>query len=185
MVQEAFMKCTEWQAEIALHAGRDLPSADVPRVERHVAECADCRALLADLRAEQSAIAQLRDDPLEDAMLAEVRRRVLQEIDVGRRAALVPLFWKLSLAAALVLAVLLAWPKHHPAAKPEPLARAERPQYIPPPAPAPSVARHHRARTHRRAPSAQPSAEPLLVQFLSNDPNIVIYWIVDPKPQGD
>ena len=181
------MKCIKWQAEIALHAGRDLPAADVPRVESHLAECADCRALLADLRAGQSAIAQLRDGPLEDAMLAEVRRRVLQEIDAGRRPALIPLVWKLSLAAALVLAVLLAWPKHHPAAKPEPLARAERPQYIPPPPPAPeaSPVRHHRARTHRRAPSAQPAAEPLLVQFVSNDPNIVIYWIVDPKPQGD
>jgi len=45
------------------------------------------------------------------------------------------------------------------------------------------VHRHGRAPLHH-AQAVQPSA-PLLVHFVTDDPNIVIYWLVDQKPQGD
>jgi hypothetical protein len=47
-------------------------------VESHLAECADCRALAEELRASQALLGELRDEPLEDAMLAAVRGHVLR-----------------------------------------------------------------------------------------------------------
>jgi hypothetical protein len=44
--------------------------------------------------------------------------------------------------------------------------------------------RHRVIRRRRRAPAAQ-SGPPLLVQFVTDDPNIVVYWLIDQKPQGD
>jgi hypothetical protein len=61
------------------------------------------------------------------------------------------------------------------------------PAHAAPIAPAPAakiIPVRHRLRRHRRAPAAQPGP-PLLVQFVTDDPNIVIYWLVDQKPQGD
>jgi anti-sigma factor RsiW len=180
------MSCSKFETDIALYAGGDLPAGRIARVESHLAECADCRALAADLRASQSLLAELRDEPLEDAMLLQVRQRVLAEVNTtpwragfSRRGTLVSL---LALAAALLLAVVLAWPRH--AVKPAPVARVELPHAMPAPRPN-IVPAHHRAVRHRRpAPAAQPGP-PLLVQFVTDNPNIVIYWLVDQKPQGD
>jgi anti-sigma factor RsiW len=176
------MNCAKWEPEIALHAGGDLPAADVPRIERHLAECANCRALLEDLRAGQDLLAELRDEPLEDAMLLQVRRNVLGRADFSPRGTSVPLHWKLALAAALVLAVVLEWPRHR-IVNPTPVAHeAPHPLAAPPVKIVP--VRHRVMRRRNQIPAAAP-AEPLVVQFVTNDPTIVVYWIVDPKPQGD
>jgi hypothetical protein len=179
------MNCSKLEEDIALYAGGDLPDGRVARVEQHLAECADCRVLAEELRAGQALLAELRDEPLEDAMVARVRRNVLAQIGTARPARL---FWKFALAAALVLAMVLAWPRH-PAVKPAPVAvaRVEAPQVTPAPAvkPVKSTPTRHRAARRLRAPAAEPQGPPLLVQFTTSDPNIVIYWLVDQKPQGD
>jgi anti-sigma factor RsiW len=185
------MSCSKFETDIALYAGGDLPPARIARVEGHLIECTDCRALAEDLRAEQALLSELRDSPLEDAMVAQVRQRVLAEVrhtawraGFSPRGALAPL---LALAAALVLAAVLAW--HHPP-KPvlAPRGAAPRPgcplgpasHAAPTVAPLARKSRHH----FRRTPAAQPGP-PLLVQFVTDDPNIVVYWLIDQKPQGD
>jgi anti-sigma factor RsiW len=180
------MSCAKFEADIALYAGGDLPAARIARVESHLAECADCRALAEELRAGQALLGELRDEPLEDAMLSQVRQRVMAEVRTARftpRRALVPL---LAFAAALVLVVVLAWPRH--AVKQVPVVARVEPTPVAPVAPVPAArvvaVRHRVVRPHRRAPAAQPGP-PLLVQFVTDDPNIVIYWLVDQKPQGD
>jgi anti-sigma factor RsiW len=175
------MSCSNFENDVALYAGGDLPAARIAHIESHLAECADCRALADELMA---LLSGLRDEPLEEAMVAQVHHRVLAEIrrraGFSRRGAFAPL---LALAAALVLAVALLWPRHQP--KHVPVARVE-PAHIAPAPPASMIPAHHRVvRRHHRAPAAQPSGPPLLVQFVTNDPNIVIYWLVDQKPQGD
>jgi len=177
------MSCAKWETDVALHAGGDLPLADVPLVEKHLAECADCRALLEELRAGRSMLVELRDEPLEEAMLAEIRRSVRRRMDFSPRGTSVPLLWKLALAAALLLAVVLAWPRHR-IQKPRLVAHVEQPRPAAVPLAKAVSVRHRPMHRHHRAPSAPP-AEPLLVQFVTNDPNMVIYWIVDSKPQGD
>jgi anti-sigma factor RsiW len=171
------MSCSKFETDIALYAGGDLPRARIARVEAHLAACADCRALAEDLRAEQALLGELRDSPLEDAMVAQVRQRVLVEVrraGFSPRGALAPL---LALAAALLLAVILIWPRHHSGAAPRAAAMSHAAPTV---APLIRKSRHHL----RRMPATQPGP-PLLVQFVTDDPNIVIYWLIDQKPQGD
>ena len=176
------MSCAKLEADIALYAGGDLPAGRTARVEAHLAACAGCRALMEELRAGQALLSELRDEPLADAMVARVRQRVLAEAGTPRP---VTGYWKLALAAALVLAAVLAWPRHHREAAPRAAAvSSAAPAQVgwepaAGPAPAPHVKRHR-----RRVPAVQPGP-PLLVQFVTDDPNIVVYWLVDQKPQGD
>ena len=186
------MSCAKFESDIALYAGGDLPPERIARVEAHLAECTHCRALAQDLRAEQALLSELREDPLEDAMVAQVRQRVLAEVShtawragFSPRGALAPL---LAPAAALVLAAVLVWPRHHRTVAPRIAAasRAAQAEAGRGPAAAHGAAplirrvRHHL----HRAPAAQPGP-PLLVQFVTDDPNIVIYWLIDQKPKGD
>jgi len=186
------MSCSKFETDLALYAGDDLPAGRVARIESHLAECADCRALAQDLRASQALLSELRDEPLDDAMVAQVHHRVLAEVKntpwtwgagFTPRGALAPL---LTLAAALLLAVVLLWPRHQP--KHVPVARVE-PAHVTPiaPMPGPDIVpvRHRVVRRHMRPAPAAQVGPPLLVQFVTDDPNIVIYWLVDQKPQGD
>jgi anti-sigma factor RsiW len=182
------VSCSKFETDIALYAGGDLPAGRIARIESHLAECADCRGLAEELRTDRTLLGELRDEPLEDAMVAQVRRRVLAEVGAATRQP-ARLYWKLALAAAVVLAVALLWPRH-------PAPRGEAPRAVAASRPAPVEAgwepaagrgpaphvRKHRPR--RSVPAAQPGP-PLLVQFVTDDPNIVIYWLVDQKPQGD
>lgn len=180
------MSCARYATDIALYAGGDLPASHIPRVELHLRECAACRALAGELRADRAMLGELRDEPLEDAIVEQVHRRVLDRVSgagFSRRWAFVP---ALALAAALLLAVVLLWPRH--AAQPAPVtrvARVEPPPVIPAPPTNIVPVRHRVIRRRRKQQPAAQSGPPLLVQFVTDDPNIVIYWLVDQKPQGD
>jgi anti-sigma factor RsiW len=175
------MSCSKFENDVALYAGGDLPAGRMARVESHLVECPACRALAGELSA---LLSGLRDEPLDDEMVTQVHNQVLSEVrrraGFSRRGALAPL---LALAAALVLAVVLLWPRHQ--ANPVPLVRVDPAPHTPAPRPTivpvhRRVVKHHR----RRAPAVQPSGPPLLVQFVTDNPDIVIYWLVDRK-QGD
>lgn len=180
------MSCSKFETDIALYAGGDLPAGRIARVESHLAECAECRALADELRA---VVTGLGDEPLADAMVAGVHQRVMAEL--GRASFSRPsrLYWKLALAAALLLGAVLLWPRHWTKHAPGALtARVEQspitPHITPHIAPANIVpVRHRVVRRHRHPPVAQPGP-PLLVQFVTDNPNIVIYWLIDQK-QGD
>jgi len=178
------MSCAKFETDIALYAGDDLPAGKRSRIEAHLAACADCRALAEDLRTNQALLGDLRDEPIEESMVAQVRRRVMAKVSPApRRPA--RLYWKLALAAALILVAVLVWPRRQ--VKPVRVAHVER--HIAPPqiAPAAQVSirpvRHRIIRRRPRTP-ASPPGPPLLVQFVTENPNIVIYWLVDQK-QGD
>jgi hypothetical protein len=74
--------------------------------------------------------------------------------------------------AAAVMAVML-WPRVPEVGSPPALA-----VWAPP---APEVVRSTPPPVVRRAPEIKPAvaAEPLLVKFFTNDPDVVIYWIID------
>ena len=178
------MSCSKFETDIALYAGGDLPDGRIARVASHLEECADCRALADELRAGQALLGELRDEPLDDAMLAAVRQRVMAKVSAKTRQPS-RLYWSLALAAALILAAVLGRPRHQ--TKRVPVARVEPAHVAPAPRPHLVAVRHRVVRPRRRrpdAPAAQPRP-PLLVQFVTDDPNIVIYWLVDQKPQGD
>jgi len=206
------MNCKKFEAGMALYAGGDLTPGRVSRIEQHLAQCPDCRMLVEELHSARASLAEMKDEPIDEAMVANVRRNVLSRIGTRRP---LRLSWAFALAAGVVLAVILAWPRQHeeaprriasvsrtPAAGPLPPAASKELRKTGRPAPLKSseflscvaardqlpLCAHRAALTHKRPrpprPAAHPS-EPLLVQFVTDDPNIVIYWIVDPNKQGD
>lgn len=178
------MNCAKFETDVARYAGGDLPRERVPGIEAHLAQCADCRELIEELQAERESLVEFRDDALPDALVAQLHDRVMSELKGGAgyslRETLVPLF---AVAAALILAVILLWPTTQ--VKRMQIARVETPRAVAAPplkisaAPQPVAHRRHRAVAPREP------GPPLLVQFVTDNPNIVIYWLVDQKPQGD
>jgi hypothetical protein len=125
--------------------------------------------------------------PLAAAHFSAVRARVVAELEQQRR----PLWrraWGYGLAAAAValLAMLALRPGRTPERRTNVVVAVHAPSIavsepVIPPAP------HRRvARRVVRPPSVpdSPAREPLIVKLLTDDPNVVIYWIEDRK-RGD
>lgn len=171
------MNCADWEERIALYAGGDAGPAEAAAVEQHLTECAACRAFAAEVRQSM--------ETLGDADLAAVRAGVLAEIAAAHRARR-RWIWAgamAAVAAAAALVIILAAPIAKPA--PVPMVHLQLP-----PAPVmqmPEIAPVRRAavvrvrhRTRQPAairPAMQPKAQPLVVKLVTDDPNVVIYWI--------
>jgi hypothetical protein len=126
----------------------------------HLAVCEDCRVLDREVRLNASALAAMREDVLP-----------------VRRARRWP--WMVAAAAAVVLAVVGL------SDRPAPVVVLPQVAMVPAPV-APVVASPVKPKPARRArvAKAAPPAEPLLVKFLTDDPDVVIYWLIDPV-QGE
>lgn len=175
------MSCRDWEERIALYVGGDLAPAEAQAVERHVAECAGCQLLLSGLRESLALVREAHGEPVEAAHFAAVRARVLSELERGA-ARRWRFAWMYAMAAAVVV-LLIGWP------------RPEQHMVVPmPQAPAaPTVAKVQtpvvktvRRRSRPRVAVArkeepQEPAEPMVVKLLTNDPDVVIYWITGTK----
>ena len=168
------MNCSDWEERIALHAGGDLPPAEVAEVERHLRECAGCRASAAAFGRGLELLREVHQEPLAPVHFAVVRAGVLAKLERKRRWA-----WAYGFAVATgALVVLLApWPGRMPEPPVAVVSHPPAPQ-LTPVVEAPAV---HGARVRRaRQPAARP-AEPLMIKLITDDPNVVIYWIADTK----
>ena len=161
------MTCPEYEPLIALYVEGDLNDRDV---ELHLAQCSGCRELLEDLRASQASLKELT--LVDAAFLSAVRLGVLAKIE-NRWLRAWPFVVAFAIAAALILAI--------PARPPKPVSRGGlvvegrrpgRPVEVAQAAPRP---KRFRARPSRRTTPT----EPLVVKMLTDDPNIVIIWLVD------
>ncbi len=124
----------------------------------HLTACDDCHELDREVRLNASALASMREDVLP-----------------VRRARRWP--WMVAVAAA---ALMLVWSNTKPVVVPQPVAVVQ-PEPVAAALPVPvKPVRVRRARPANPAPPA----EPLLVKFFSDDPDVVIYWLVDPV-QGE
>jgi len=175
------MHCLDWEERVALHVGGDLPAAEAAPVEQHLAGCADCQVFWSGMKESLELIQGAHAEVLPQASYTAVRARVLAELD-GRRA-----WWRGgwfygAAAVALALLVVLAvWP----GLRVKPLPRMA---VAGPPAPVvvtPVAARREaatnrgrRKRTPRQPQQLEPR-RPLLVRLVTNDPNVVIYWIAE------
>jgi hypothetical protein len=180
------MNCGRYEKRIALYVERDLSEGKARRLERHLAGCERCRDVLAELEASQAAVKSLGAEPVERAAYDQIRARVLQQIAAAPvRPAGRP--WRWAWAAAAAAAIVAGWFALRPGQTPAPVRRPateiarsnmpEPPQVVmPPPArPKPSARRVRRPAVRQR----RPSAAPLVVKLETEDPNVVIYWIVD------
>jgi len=201
------------ELELALRAGGDLPATEAARLEEHLGVCPECRALAEGLRESQAGLAALAAEPIDPEALARIRRGVLERLEERRpRPAAAP--WLYAAAAALALAALALglWLQGSRQGEPPQVAEiaegAREPgSDPPPPAPAPrrdpSAPRLPRRETAAPAPpAAPPSPEPavqraavtpapeaatesIVIQIVSDDPDIVFYWLVEPEENAD
>jgi anti-sigma factor RsiW len=204
------MSCESYEALIALHVEGDLPPPESADVERHLAACPACRSFAAELEESQRALKDLARDDMDAAALAAVRQRVGEALAGAAAPARRPAaLWALAAAAGIaVLAFVLQRPgdgprREPPATSPGPVAVPQAaspngPGGMPPAVPAShpprTVAAAPRARARRPAvpPAPRPVAEPtvarngdpgspLVIKLVTSDPDIVIYWLVEPN----
>ena len=161
------MTCQECRIELF----DDTPGRDALV---HVGECEDCRALAREIRANAEALADLRGEELQPRPFVQPRRSR-------------PWIWGLAAAAALVLGIgLPRMFRTEVVVVPEvtvPVEVAE----VEPQAPAPEIPKRTQAALRAKArprpavalPVEEP-AQPLMVKMLTPDPDVVIYWLIDP-----
>ena len=168
------MSCAEWEARVAAYCSGPVDAAEAAAVDAHLSTCAVCRRAAEEMRA---CLGVLRDSDY-----AAVRARVLGSVAPSRRR-----LWKWAATAALAAAAALLFAFEVPS-RPEQLpVRAIALPPAPPislPVAAPVPLRVHRVAMHRAVrpnliPVAQsaPEVKPLVVKLVTDDPNVVIYWI--------
>jgi hypothetical protein len=190
-------KCSDFEQLIALYVEEDLSGPDRGSVEVHLKECSSCWDLSEDLKESQAVFKSIREDVPDATALSVVRERVLSEVGelhsmtwferflfggLRRKAALA------SIALFLVGSGAL-WMSRTPDVVPAPPVMVIVPPVPDPPLEPPAPARVPRV-VRRRVPEPPPvlvagasAEEPkqVAIKFLTDDPNIIIYWLVDEK----
>jgi len=170
------MRCSKFESLIALYVEIDLAESDERLVEAHLETCQGCREFAADIRESQMALKELRMDFVEEAALQEVRAEVLFHLSTPRRMAPWP---KYAIAAMLLAGLWAGWLWRARTAVP--LEVQPRAAVIAPPDLAPAPAARQLVRTVRRRhrqPGPAFKSEPLVVKIVTDDPQVVIYWLV-------
>ena len=172
------MTCAKFESLIALYVESDLPEREQRVVEAHLESCPGCREFAADIRESQTALKQLRIDFVEESALQEVRAEVLNQLSIPRKTVAWPRY---AIAAMLLVSLGVGWLWRARMAAPgdvQPKAAV----IAPPPlaaVPAPRLrVRTTRVSRHRRQPAPVFQSEPLLVKMVTDDPQVVIYWLV-------
>jgi hypothetical protein len=202
------MNCARWQRLVALYVGDDLDRSRSARVKQHLSACPSCRDLEQDLRRDLQTLGDLDAAATATLDLGSVRGAVLEKIENRRKRS--PMLLQPRLLAALamvvvVIALALVFRQSRGAGAlrtvsrgiPSPApgqAAVPKPRETSPPQPTPEFARPIpntantllvRAETSPSDSSAPfpPSVpvEPMTIKILTDDPEVVIYWIVDPK----
>ena len=177
------MSCAGWRERIALYVGGDLGDDDVREVELHLADCQQCREEAEQLRWTRSLLGELGEETPEESAVAAVRARVLERISEPRRWR-----WAAPIAAGLFLTLGLSglyhlWLSEPPGSEPPQivLAPIEVPSPPPPPVvkqlPVPPPPLSNTVQTASVKPM-EAEVEPMVIKILTDDPNVVIYWLV-------
>ena len=146
-----------------------LADAEAASVADHLRDCAQCRALKEDLRANALALSSFRNDELPRVETPK-RRPVLPR----------PVPWIAAAAAAVLLALIAHQSSQRRPTQPQqvtaPVTGPIRVTAKLPPEPAlkPAV-----RRKRKQVPRNVGPEQPLLVKMLTPDPDVVVYWLVD------
>jgi len=187
------MNCGDLEQLIALYVEGDLSAAERSIVETHLLQCGDCRELASDLRESQTIFKSIREEMPSSSDLLELRHRVLNDVGpfdppgwVGRWFA--GMRRKVAFAGFALMIAGGAWwfTRVTPpiADKPTLFARNPAPAFVDPamlpetqPRPVPPV-----RRSKPPAPAkSQEIQQQVTIKLLTDDPNIIIYWLVDEK----
>jgi hypothetical protein len=164
------MKCEDCELRMAeLDFGEEI--------EAHLRGCVNCRGLAEELRQNTIALAAMRGEELPLVERASAWGRPLGR-GFSRRWAAVA-----AAAALALLATSLPW--HRKAAA---VAPHSAPVVAAAAAPAPEIVAVAPVRKPRRRvakPKPPQPEETLMVKMLTPDPDVVIYWIVEPKEKAE
>jgi len=181
------MNCREWEEKLVLYAGGDRAGCDSPSIDRHLAECAGCREFFQGMGETLDFALSAHQIPVSEAHFAAVRARVLTELAEPQRGRWRQK-WLVACAAAVALLAALVFTRTKVAVRVQPPRPAPKmlAAAIPSPvAPLPAAKAPHVRRPRRLlasatpAPGPLPEAEPIVVKLMTNDPDVVIYWIGD------
>jgi hypothetical protein len=159
------MTCSDRERDLALYAGGDSEDGTLAR---HVETCPRCREYVDSMR---TLLAGMTPDtvpaapPIAAAVMRTIRRRrySLAALAVTAAAATVLIAAGVSMLMRPVAIIAIAPPAPAGAiVTAEPLRSTPKTHSV----------KHHRAKT------ATP-AEPVVVKLVTDDPNVVIYWITD------
>ncbi len=187
------MRCRDRENDIALYVESDLVVSRSRELEMHLDSCGVCRTLVQDLRATQRLFKGLRQETVTDAALAQLRMSVTSRVE--RRQVRVPWGrWIYAVAgSAFVLLLGLAVASLH---RPVVVKHAVETGALPPVAAPPlfkvenknDEVPHAAGESRRRRQGGrhsetlvEPPLKQVTVKLLTDDPNIVIYWLVDTK----
>jgi hypothetical protein len=137
-----------------------------PEVDAHLAGCAGCRSLAAELQANAHAMSAMGEE-------------IFPAAPVQFRPAYPWWRWT-SAAAAVIITLGAAWLASRPAKPPHVASIDVKVTGVAPKAEVPYVKAEIPTRL---TPAIIPvgNTEPLRVKMLTPDPDVVIYWLVDPK----
>jgi len=181
------MNCREWEEAIALYAGGDLDPVRSREVERHLAGCAGCQIFASGMIECLETMRAGHGEEIAPAHFQAVRARVLAKLQ--------PLPWwrsgwfRAAAAAALACCALWLATLYREIMRPAPpriaLARPAAPAVIRlPEKPIPVIPAHAAAPLHSAHPPRRRhlvAPEPLTVRIVTDDPDVVIYWITNPR----
>jgi len=145
-----------------------------PEVDAHVAGCPGCRSLAAELQANAHALRALGEEVIPGFVVRAAPVRLRQSHP----------WWKWTSAAAAVIITLgAAWLASRPPKPPHIVSIDVNVTGVVPKAEVPYVkATIPETLTPERVPVVSvANTEPLKVKMLTPDPDVVIYWLVDPK----
>jgi hypothetical protein len=162
-------------------------------VERHLGECPGCQMFSSGLTESQGVLQEFHREPLAPAHFAAVRARVLAELERRRRP-----FWRRGwafgfAAVAVALLVVVAPPvRSLLAPNPRPIPKSPVASsagglaagvFVPPDSQgAPVTQGSPRIASHpRRARLKAQRGEPVLIRIVSDNPDVVIYWIAEAR----
>ncbi len=202
------MNCSTSRECLALWVEGDLPGTQVQEMEEHLSSCPACRTFRSELADSQTRFRALIDEPVNVEALDKIREAVLVRTSRGSKTAgdkrpLVPA-WAYTAAAALLIA-LIGWTALRPSQEVEPVRTAQveaipeapevlRTPRVAPPEPDVQPEPVAVAAVRDPAPPTRPAVvEPetvvadatlsqtqsLTVKLLTDDPNVIIYWVID------
>ena len=166
------MNCSDWEKEIAVES-------ESAAVAEHLKACEHCREFAQELQKNSAALQELVIAP---AAFAAIRQRVLREIQVKKRRST---WWTWSAVAAAACVAILCLPYALPdLQRPAAIVAKKDPPKIEWTLAQPVVRRVHHKSSGRSLAQAAPvrKTEPLaVVKMLTDDPNVIIIWLVDQK----
>jgi hypothetical protein len=203
------MKCRYSETDIALYVEGDVGPAKACEIQTHLSVCTQCRDLVIELRESQAVLKTLKQDTVSATSLALVRSQVLAEIQAGVKpvcgrwvyalaggvfVAVVAVGLMLEMRKPQVEEIVKSAPLPPPPAVPltsktitEPTANLDhktRPSdrtmkrvNANVPLREGDGRRRRQGVAHTEVPPEP--AKPLVVKLLTDDPNIVIYWLID------